>query len=560
MKQLALTFFFSIVVAGSLSAQFKGDLSEVDSTACMSDTTQQIYFYKYWQVYQTLENTWNGTTDDSQCINLRKKPLTFGSGYYYTIDLTTIDQSRSLYVKFKMDKLSEPYFLASNLLIEVAGNMFPEGIFDLDFSDQCNEGMCSGLLLFMKAWDTNATDTIFSENLFPFTALNNCTVAACGLTEKTEFNQVTDVLYKISFPENANDDASVGFTGVDAYEKWDVNYIEEDIIVPEVSFSNGAYQVFYDIFDDWWAPGLVLHREEGLPSPDNISITSFNLEENQSTPQTINFYLDEYASLYYQSYTQLMGGLVEGSDSLRHHLTIINNSFNMCVSIVELVFERGTNFEFRSENINFSNLNGCFQFRNDAKMIIGAGTALNYGEQGVGNLSLRPGGTIEFKQNSQLNFNGKLILTTYEKFNGEQEVSVHLPKGSKINFGEHAKITNEFGGLKLKIYMEGGVVDASKLDAESREKIELIYPERSVEDQFVLVQNPVKEIAMLYNANQIMIQDIKLFNLNGALIMNQKIDADNSYLEIDVSTLQSQIYLLELTTESGTEIHKMMVL
>ena len=133
-------------------------------------------------------------------------------------------------------------------------------------------------------------------------------------------------------------------------------------------------------------------------------------------------------------------------------------------------------------------------------------------------------------------------------------------EGSKLSFGKLARITNEYsidGLMKLNIYMKGGEVDLSQLDAESSALVNVIYdsPDATFSKNIKILGNPVKEnvrISIINDATA----DIKviLTAANGQTVYHEIIEVQKGYDEMQIPTLGLANGLYFLTVQSNTKI------
>ena len=560
MKQ-CIIYFLLFTSFSSFGQYFDLDYFDVDSTICAADENQQIYFFKNWELYQTLDNTWNGERDNSLCINLGREYLEFFEKYRYGIDLTTINPDKAVFLRYKMED-QPPVLLDPNFLYFFVGSMFAQQQMFLNFDDTCPDGLCSGIISILEIEEDG--ESALRQSNFPFTPANQCAIYSCFVTEKTMTNRMDQVIFKFTLTEESPLDPLILSTGaqMEAVTWPDIEYIEEDISIGTEFFDGTNYSVNIMALGNGWyeSPYLVKHIEKGLPSIDNQSIIYLGPEENTEEPQTINLIIEEYQNLYYQWFSHLKGAQVQGSDSIHHTLNIVSSSLDMCIAIVERIHEDNTNFVYQGGHIEFMDQDACLQFRNNSKLVIGKGKHLNFGESGVGNLNLRSGSTIQFDEGASMHIDGNLIITPYYKFSGDKKIYVDLKQGTKLSFGENARIYNPYGNLKLNVRMKGGNLDISALSAEDQQKVNIIYPEPNQPlKEMVLFPNPTHGDLVLYNPLQSDLISIRLLDSRG--VLTQTIHLNNRDIEhkLNLENVCAGLHYLVIEKIDGVELHKILI-
>jgi hypothetical protein len=73
----------------------------------------------------------------------------------------------------------------------------------------------------------------------------------------------------------------------------------------------------------------------------------------------------------------------------------------------------------------------------------------------------------------------------------------------------------------------------------------------------ILYPNPAKKKFCLQTDNNLDVFEVKIFNLQGALVSNVKPDTDT--LQIDIQDIAPGMYLVEIATNMGTQLKKLMI-
>lgn len=550
MKTYLLPIFLSLSFFAN--AQFSLDNRYIDTIPCVGDESMEILKFTNWEFYQTLDNSWQGDRDVSRCINL-KEIGEWNDQKLYGIDLSTIDITKALF--FRYDNTEDEIFVEREILLAVFGNITSNQQMDIMFGEDCPDNMCSGLILQSLHSDPMFQDSLQKTTNFPFTDFSQCTVAACYASEKTENNQIVEVVYKLNMSPDTDVSTQLNFSGVDFEEPWSfIHTPEPSMLVSEDHNSGGEeYNAFLYELTEYADNYFFTHQQDGLPSVENIQLYEFDLEENTPEPKTFNVIIEEYQSISFQSNVQLIGGLTSANDDTRHNLNLINNSLDMCIAFVELIFEEGTNLVQQGGQINFSDDQACLQFRQGSSLVIDQDVKFNYGIEGLGLINMRSGSSFQLRKGSELLFDGKMVLSPKDVKEGREDVFVKLTPGTSLSFSEYARIVS-FGDLKLDVYMLGGHLDISKLSSEDQDKINIIYP--SDEDpihHFSVWPNPVEDYASIYNPEKLDIEKIEIYDAQGMLVSHSTLRSDELYVSLDFSMLENQVYFLKIYHKEGIE-------
>ena len=291
------------------------------------------------------------------------------------------------------------------------------------------------------------------------------------------------------------------------------------------------------------------------PSSNNIYYIEGRPEPNTDYSADVNLIVEEQFSLLFQPYTALRGALVEGSDTLRHIVNLINNGNDMCLSgIVDFVFDDDAKFIFKGGNINFEGKSACLMFKNKGALVVGENHTLYYGQNGKGILALQPGGEIILEKNSELIIDNTLWLQGFLSEKYEPQFYIDLQPSMTLTFGEHARILNLLShseNTKLNVFMNGGTLNDNNLSADSRNLINRIYPKPAERflDNITIYQNPVSsELTFGFLADEVGNLKLELFDMNGKLVSfkNYNVEKGHSKNTHSLDNLPTGIYVLKL--------------
>ena len=530
---------------------------EFETIQCPFDSSVTIQQPKNWRIYQTLNNKWDGTVDSNSCINVIDS-ASIESGF----DLGTIDPTRSIFIKCLITSqilLNPNEAYAARSLIGLRSPLEP------DISTTCPNNLCSGLIIGIEIPDSNFTGTTMR---YYFDIPNNLTgnsfqeyFETCIPTEYFNQNYLREFIIKITL-----DAPSIDLNGeyLELFNVFfeDYNYGEtvSEIIAP---YFNGIDSTYFVPIQEttnengWWADYyLMLYGDDTTyPSSNNIYYIEGRPEPNTDYSAEVNLIVEEQFSLLFQPYTALRGALVEGSDTLRHSVNLINNGNDLCLSqIIDFTFDNGSNFLFRGGNINFEGKSACLMFKNKSALVVGENHTLHYGQNGKGILALQPGGEIILEKNSELIIDNTLWLQGFLSEKYEPQFYIDLQPSMTLTFGENAEILNLLShsrNTKLNVYMNGGTLNDSKLSASSRNLINRIYPKPAERfmDNITIYQNPASsELTFGFLADEAGILELELFDMNGRIISfeNYNVQKGHSKNSHSLDNLPTGIYVLKL--------------
>lgn len=523
------------------------------SFPCPFDPSVEVMQPQGWRLYQTLDGKWDGPIDSTVCVSVEQLYI-WGA---IKIDLEQIDAARPLFIRCLLDD-DNKIPLDPNWLFLAQGYL-NTGQVQLNQSNQCEDGICTGVIAGIEIPDETGDSTQLRLYVGPYEDFYYGAYSTCIPTEKFSENYLREFIFKIQADTSATppQDFSVTATFVNLEMIYEVGHIF-DVIVPEFFWTGQAYTTFLHYFSgSGWGNYLFMYGADTYPSLANPHFIDATPEENSPEPKIINLQVNEYESAYFQPFTYLRGGLVEGSDSIRHEANLVNLGGNLCLNFIELIFEQNTSYVHHGGQIDITGSSGCMQFRNGGALEVADGATLHYGQQGHGMFALRTGGTIRIGEGATLLIDNTLALFPYRSDPADPEtrqVYMELNPGATLAFGPHARIMRKFNpeeDMRLNIYMNGGTLDLGRLPAEDRALLNLIYPAPApnIADNILLSPNPASDVLQCrYLAEGPSELRLEVVNSQGQALRQQVFETEKGYnfLEIPVADLAKGWYALRV--------------
>ncbi len=559
MKNLIPTLFFFLLFGASiLHAQIYPNIpnqyfNTIEERPCPYDSTVSVTLPADWELYQTLNGEWDGPRDSSLCLT------GYMDGSSYKINPDQINTEFPLFLRCLFTEENK-ILLSKDWVYELRGDAY---LSSYSLFPGCDTStFCSNLITGIQVPDESGDSTTMRIHKAPWD-LNNYSgnyFFYCLPTEYFEENYLRELIFEYKVQDTIGTEEWIATSFIHMEPVYYIMPVE-DFTVPSWSYNGASYDIYMTwLFGDY-GTNLVMHETDSYPNAQNLTYVEATPEDNPGEQREINLYVEEYSSLEFQPFTSMRGSFIAGSDSLRHSLNIIFEGAEMCMSYIDVIFERNTKFVYKGGEIFFTNKNGCLMFHRGAALAIADNTTFHYGNNGIGVLALGPGGTIEFGDNSTLVINNRLVLSDFWQHPSNQ-VYMHLPKGASLIFGEHGKLTKqglspEEGHMKLNVYMEGGILDDSHLSETEKQLINRIYPEvgPKMADNVQILGNPA-ENNLQYSIN---LQDPtevnwSIFDRNGKLVLRgTKHQEKGLHFEgINIHTLPRGIYFFEVSTVEGT--------
>jgi hypothetical protein len=555
MMKLSFTLPF-LLIASLLQAQSlpNNNFKNLSTLPCPFDPSVEVTQPVGWRLYQTLDGKWDGPIDSTVCVSV-EQVYSWGA---IKIDLDQIDASRPLFIRCLLDD-DNKILLEPNWLFLAQGYL-STGQVQLNQSNQCEDGICTGVIAGIEIPDETGDSTQLRIYVGPYEDIYYSAYSTCMPTEKFSENYLREFIFKIQADTSANQpqDFSITATYMDVQMMYDIGHIF-DVTVPEFLWTGQEYLADIHFFSagGWGGNYLFMYGADTYPSLTNPYFIDATPEENSPEPKVINLQVLEYESAYFQPFTYLRGGLVEGSDSVRHEANLVNLGGNLCLNFVELIFEENTSYVHHGGQIDITGLSGCMQFRNGGALEVADGATLHYGQQGHGMFALRTGGTIRIGKGGTLLIDNTLALLPYHPDPADPEsrqVYMELNPGATLAFGPHARIMRKFNpeeDMRLNIYMNGGTLDLGNLPAEDRALINRIYPApaTNIADNILLSPNPASDVLQCrYLAEGHSELRLEVLNSQGQVLRQQVVETGKGYnfFEIPVADLPKGWYALRV--------------
>ena len=549
----SLSFLACLLVSFSLSAQtINQSISFNPSIEDTCSAGNDIVRPEHFIAYQTLDNTEDGEVDATTCLEWTNQGL----------QLEGADLSRPVFVRLVDFELELP---ENRLLMFNVGDNSSD--FDLlDFGNQlfCADGLCNGMKIEVQIPDELGEGTALRKwqqefLVLPFTEdefydeegmilVSGFTM--CLPTEYFEGQIINDCVLKMMFLEETTE---FNLFSLRILSVSNVDYIYNSTVIEYQG--NVGYEFQYG-----WGQGsadyVFKHDGDSYPSPENRTYIDFYPVSDPNVQQTVQLHFDQYSVFTADPYTYLRGGLVEGQDSIRHNLSIINEGAMICFnSYYDIIIQEGWDYTHRSGKFDFQGGSACLQLNGGSNMLISE-NGLRYGQVGQGMFALYGGSEILLEPNAHLHFDGKLLLANHLWDTEFVPVVMTLKSGAKLTFSEFAKLEDLTGGnTKLLIRNQGGTVDLTNLTEEERSSIELVNEE--VETKHItLLGNPVALNTML---SFLLFEDgkalLRILDANGKLMLETEMGQTSPLINLPLKGFPAGAYLLQVKqqTEIRTE-------
>lgn len=549
----------SLTLRGQLV--YNSNFQPFNLRACPFDSGQIITTPVDWHLFQTTDGKPDGPVDSTMCISVELDP---NSGQA-AVPLYQIDRSKPLFIQSN-DLLSTGILIPNSNYNAVACVFYsgPDSLYFIEGAN-CENDLCSGMFIELAIPDSLG-HPLAASRLHTGYAKHSADLFCSGTqtcfpTEYFDEQRLKRITLKFTFPDKPEvADQVLYLNFVEIGSSYLTNLVPEVPAYPW-QFSNGAYQVPiestvpFPLLDSY----LLQYTASTYPSPQHLSYVEATPVPNADTQQTINLIVGIQQTLEIQPYTLLRGGLVAGSDSLRHHVTLIDDGGDFCLgAFTELIFNGGEEYRHGGGHIEMQHARSCMQFRKGSAMRVLPNILLAYGNRGAGMLVLCEESRLVLERGARLHFDGMLSLSECNDNPAPQEVLIDLLPGSELRFTDRAQLTNrfsQFGNVTLGVRMLGGTLDDSALPAEQRSLIRRIYPEPApvFEQNVTFSPNPfVDEARITYVAAQEEKLLLRWFDAGGRQVKTENYAAVRGYNEwTPEGPASAGVYLLELSGRDG---------
>ncbi|MFT7209507.1 MAG: hypothetical protein ACI93E_001138 [Flavobacteriales bacterium] len=550
--------FLSLLVAFASSVIAQDDIFEnISFNPSAEDTCgagNNILRPEHFIAYQTLDNTQDGEIDPTTCIQWIDGGL----------ELSGADLTRPVFVRLVDIEFEIPY--ASYTMFSFGESWDLEGVPLIDFGNQdyCSNGLCCGMEIEIqipsedgvgfntRIWQQEFALMPSTIDTGPLTIFAG--IAMCIPTESFQPHTLADLVMKFMFEEGSE-------TAI--LDLFKIGTRDEFSEVSNGSLDWWEGPVGFE-FQDYTAEGstdyIFFHDAGGYPSENNLSYIDFYPFENASTQQSIEVYFGELDTYTMHPFTFFRGELVEGEETLRHNLNVINEGATICFNgYFELIIQKGWSYEHRSGEFDFQGGRACMQLNGGSHMLISE-NGLRYGQVGQGMFALHGGSNILLEPNAHLYFDGKMLLVHHELDTEFVPAVMTLKEGAKLSFSEFAKLEDlSEGQTKLLVYNQGGTIDLTNLTAEERASIEIVNEE--VETKHItLLGNPVAADGalnfLLFESGEAL---VRVLDANGKLMLETEMGADSPLIKLQLKGLPAGAYLLQVKQQAEIRTERFVI-
>lgn len=495
---------------------------------CPYDASVTVQWPADWLIYQTTNGVWDGPIDSTRCISVEP------NGFNPTIDLEQIDPALPLFIRSA--SIENSWLIPDHIYLS-ASSVQPNTGSILEIGTDCPGGLCSGLITRINIpaeMPGERSDRTYKAGIDADNS--EFYIESCITTERFEEQFLKEYILKFSFNTGdlSGQELRLFFSSFEG--TFDEVTPVSELVFPDFSFDGEVYEAaLNDVVEGgpWWATNfLVIYTDTTYPSADNPSYVEARPESNMAMPQVLNLYTGPYGNLRFQPFAQVRGGLVEGSDSVRHELNIINEGMDWCLGvIIDLVFNGSTNLIYGGGHLDFGGETACLMFLNGSELQVKPGVDLHYGADGDGLLGLGKGSQVVLGEESRLFINNRVVLWNHE-VTPDNQAYIDLQPGNHLEFGPLSRLERvgvQETGILLNVYMNGGTLDDSGLDPEDRQLINRIYPEVAPRfmDNISVFPNPVRTVLQWsYIADAPDVVHWTCYNTLGELVRQGTVSAD----------------------------------
>jgi hypothetical protein len=534
--------------------------NQFETIPCPFDPSSTVQAYKDWVLYQTLDDHWDGPIDSSVCISLSASNPAQG------IDLHTVELSKPVFARCKFTEANKVWLYPDFLFNVSASTYNPNNPIFLQGGPNCTDNMCSGMYIGIQVPDEAGSGTnIRWHKDIPISDTTITYFETCVPTERFQDNYLRELILKLKTVPSVTPADKLRLFFADLASLGQPNYISE-VIAPEFTFVDTSYEMSVELAptqpNPWNNEYLLLYTNPNTyPSFANPAYVEGRPNVNTPDPKTINLIVGEWLTFVPQPFAFLRGALVVGSDSIRHHLNLVNRGGDICMGgISDFVFDGGTRYIHAGGHVNMEGLNACMMFRNGGCFEVASGTTMQYGQDGRGILALRSGGRMQLDPGSTLLFDGTLWLQGIPTGqHPDPQFYLDLKPGTSLVFGENAGLLNAgsiSSDVKLNVYMNGGMLDDSRLSPGERQLIRRIYPTPSkrFSENLQVLGNPVAgQFRLDYlSAGQEQVR-LQVHDLQGRLVWSKSYGTAQGHntLEGEFGAGVAGVYVATLSSRQG---------
>lgn len=521
---------------------------------CPGDTTEHVLTYVGWEAYQTVNDLWDGPRDSTVCIDLAHITGSYVQSY---IAVDQIDASRPAFLRWLSDSATALPLTPDNEYALDATVYSPLGI---DASNTCPGGFCTGVQAAVRIphWSGIGTDLRWYQSAYNGNSFFGTGLHLCIPTEHFAQNDLAEVVFSLK-TEDLGTNEQIQFYSpelADLSANGNLNPLTQAAL-PNYYNGNG-----YALYPDWANNFLVMYPDTTYPDANHLRYLDLSPIPNTADSQQVTLTLYPEIGLNFQPYTDLRGGLVLGSDSVRHSVNVINNGADLCLTYmwIDLVMGPGDQYTHRSGHVDFAGDRSCMQFRPGATLHVPTGSTFHYGEDGRGMLALNAGCNVRLDANAELDMRGTLVLGPGPGATETRDVQVVLRDGAKLIFAPGSRIINTSGfgqGMLLDVLVDGGSLDLSGLSGVDRLKVRVTeLPAMEVAPVLVLGNPLAGDLNMELSVRQAGTWAVHALDVSGRTVANAtfQVAAGKNSLSISTGQWCSGTYLVELRNGAERQV------
>ena len=517
---------------------------------CPLDTTHSIITFAEWEAYQTSNDLWNGTKDSSHCFDIDNPANFYGS----RILLSQSDSTHAVFLRLKLDGTNR-ILLDSNSLHKLDFDSYPSQGLHLDTGNACPDGYCSGVLVGVEIPDSAGTGTAMR---WYDAGIVGGKLRFCFATEYfPQGNYLRELIVKIrALPGSYNDSLLIYNLSIENLSSSlaVAQFFDSSSVLP---YNISQFQ--YMLYNSFSANNYLVMHNQTYPSVANVTHLDFYPVPNTVIQSQVDITVDYFASLNFQPFTDLRGGLVLG-DTIRHTINLILQGGNICMyPFIERIHLDHDQFTYRSGAVDFEGHSSCMLFARGGTLRVDDGAEFHYGSPGKGILALKTGANIEIGKNAALIIHNTVMMYEFFTDNGPQQIYLSLKRGSRLVFAKGSRLSNQYskdGTMKLNVYMKGGELDDSGLPENERQLIRRIYdiPDKDDDNNLTLFSNPFNGNLdySFIGAKGKSFEEL-IFDIQGKQVHNasQVCREGVNFYTVNIGNLSKGIYFLKLEMSDG---------
>lgn len=544
-QALIVVIFFTITTFAHTQTDFFNLNVNLETKICPFNDGIQYSTLKYWDIYQTVNNKYDGILDTNHaCIEVKKV------SNQTKVFLNNVDLERPIFFKFNKAKFDTIFLNKNALYLLATGFSASDNYFKSNID--CDTSFCNRMFVLLK-YPNEKNDGEVEKLQINYASISEGNINTywqieqCLTTSKLDRQYIDDIVLEVMLDsKKISNSGSIVFFGLDGGNQNFVQTIDHDLLVNNAIVDDNEVLVSFYNIQNFTDINFILHSKDGYPSNQNIDQKYLKLIPNPSEKKIINLIIEDFQQLYFQDYVVLSPELVNGATDVYHELNIVQDGGEMCVFLIELLFNNA-NYVYKKGEFNIDGSTACTFFSNGSKLIIDKGAKLYYGNQGNGILALSDA-AVDIKSEGSLIFDGSIHLKSMNELNS----IINLEPGAKLVLTENVKIVNLLRqDEKLLIKGYPYQVDMASLKEEHKAKIKFEIPSIHQSKTLVTYPNPVFgtkiHLPFKYDNTKYELFDVNGKNIQSGVVLNSTIDIQK--------VISSCIFL-----KIGNEVNKISVI